>query len=337
MAAQATRPRTTRKTPRAGTQSVPLTRLTILDALRSWVIPTAVGVVSMVVFVIYNIGVLDEPPAVTIVGAGALLVVLFYGVRGFVEAGASSTLAVALAVFAVLWGGTTFYPFYRAINPGTPTFKAALTPHVPVTLPLQGKPGRYYAFVEGHFLPSQGRENRTAVYHIALGGEGTTDRLLEGTFSQEWRSQRVGAGRRSTVVPSLHEITQVRDFIDDPDGRPLTATLQDVSPGLRDTVSLRLYAETLPTWLLIFLGAATMIAAVVVDTWREKGQRDGLMLTLTAATLIALVVFCRSSTRVPGFPQFLIAALLGALGGAVAGSLLWWLTKPLRRYLPRLT
>ena len=84
--------------------------------------------------------------------------------------------------------------------------------------PLHDKPGHYSVIVEGHFLPVEGQQNRTAAYNIALGHDGATDRVLAGAFNQEWRSQRIGAGRRSSLVPSLHQTTEVRDVIDDPDG-----------------------------------------------------------------------------------------------------------------------
>jgi hypothetical protein len=316
-------------------QSAPLTGLIILDALRSWVIPSAAAAVGLVVFVLYNVELLEQAFAVTAIGALALLVVLFYGLRGFAQHRVAGRLTAVLIAFALLWSAATFYPFYRAINPGTPVYSTTLSRSGgPVTLPLHERPGRYSIVVEGHFLPSQGHQNRTARFSIALGRGGSTDRMLEGTFSQEWGSQRVGAGRRSSLVPVMHQSTQALDEIDDPDGRDLTVKLTDLSPEVGNDVNLRLYAEEVPRWVLLALGGLTVAGAVLIDAWRPKGTSEGLMVTLTTAALVGIVVFRASAAAAPGFPQLAIAALLGTLVGALGSSLLWRMTQPLRRYLP---
>lgn len=334
MKAQASKSRPKSSSRRKPTQSAPLTQMLVLGALRTWVIPALAIVGGLAIFVIYNVGVIDEPPAVTIVGGLALLTVMFAGVRGFFEDHVSVAMIGVIAAFAVLFGASTFYPFYRTLNPGTPVFSTELKRGAATTLPLHGKPGHYSVVFEGYFLPVEGRQNRTAAYNITLGHEGTPDRVFSGAFSQEWRSQRIGAGRRSSIVPSLHQTTEAREIIDDPDGRDLTMTMTDLSQGVRDNVSVRLYADTVPQWALIALGVLTLAGALLVDSWRPGGTNEGLMGTLTAATLVSVVIFARSTVATPGFPQLIIAALVGTLVGAIAGSLLWRLTFPLRKLLP---
>lgn len=334
MKAQASKSRAPRSPGRKPTQSAPLTKMIVLDALRTWVVPTVAAVVGLVVFVVYNIGVVPEAAAVTIVGGVALLTVLFAGLRGLLDEIPNGRLSGVLAVFALLFALSAFYPFYRTLNPGTPFFSTELKRGAATTLPLHDKPGRYSVIVEGHFLPVEGQQNRSAPYSIALGHEGTTDRVLAGTFSQEWRSQRIGAGRRSSIIPSLHQTTEVRDLIDDREGRDLTMALTDLAPGVRDGVLVRLYAESVPEWLLIAAGVLTLAAAMLLDSWRPKGANEGLLGTLTAATLVSVVIFGRSSVSTPGFPQLIIAALVGTLVGAIAGSLLWRLAFPLKKFLP---
>jgi len=334
MKAQASKSRAKRSPGRKPTQSAPLTQMLVLDALRTWVIPTLAVVAGLVIFVVYNIGVIDEAPAVTVVGGLALITVLFTGVHGFLGDHLSGRMIGVLALFTVLFGVSAFYPFYRTLNPGTPVFSTDLKRGATATLPLHDKPGHYSVIFEGHFLPVEGKQNRTAAYSIALGHEGVTDRVFTGAFNQEWRSQRIGAGRRSSIVPSLHQTTEVRDVIEDPDGRDLTMALTDLSQGVRDSVSVRLYSETVPQWMFVALGILTLAAALLVDSWRPKGASEGLMGTLTAATLMSVVIFGRSTVATPGFPQLIIAALVGTLLGAIAGSLLWRLTFPLKKFLP---
>jgi len=336
MKAQANKARAKASPRRKPAQSAPLTQMLILDALRTWVIPTLAVVVGLVIFVVYNIGALDEGPAVTIVGGVALLTILFTGVRGFLEDMPSGVLLGLLVLFTVLFVSGAFYPFYRTLNPGTPDFSAELKRGVVATLPLHTRPGHYNVIFEGHFLPVEGQQNRTATYSVALGHDSATDRVMAGVFSQEWRSQRIGAGRRSSIIPALHQSNETRETIDDPEGRDLTMTLTDLSQGVRDSVSVRLYAEIIPQWVFAVVGVLALATAVLIDSARPKGASDGLLGTLTASTLVSVAIFVRSTVATPGFPQLVIAALVGTLVGAIVGSILWRLTFPLKKYLPAL-
>lgn len=336
MKAQAKKAGAKRRTAHRPTQTAPLTRMIVFDALRTWVLPALAIGIGLVVFVLYNVDLVDEAVAVTTIGALALLVLLFFGLRSFAEQRVDATLGVVLITFAVLWSATTFYPFYRARNPGTPVFSAKLSRNGgPAIVPLQGKPGHYNMMVSGHFTPVEGRQNRTATYHIML-GDGTTDRLLEGIFNEEWRSQRIGTGRRSSVVPVKSQTTQVPVAVDDPEGRNLTLTLKDLSPTVGDTVTVDFYKEIVPLPVLIALGVLSLAGASLVDAYRPKGAGEGLMGTLTVATLVAIVVFRASSAAAPGFPQLVVATLLGTLAGAIGGSILWRLTLQLKKRVPAL-
>jgi hypothetical protein len=315
-------------------QNARLTQMVIFDALRSWVIPTVAGVGIFVIYVLYNIELIDPRLAVGVTGVLALLVLLFYGLRGFFDEQPEGRRAALLAGFALLWCAVTIYPFYRAVNPGTPLFSTELQRGgAPVTVPLRDHPGRYSLYVEGHFLPTQGRENLTATYHIALGHDGETNRILEGTFRHEWGSQRVGAGRRSSLVPVMHESNIVLDELDDPDGHDLTLQLKDLSEGVRDAVTVHVYSPGVPKGVLIALALLTIAAAMGVDTWREKGSSDGLMATLTIAALVGVTVFRNATSAVPGFPQVIVGGVAGTIGGAIGGWLLSQVARPLRQYM----
>lgn len=329
-AARSRRPRAARKP----VQTAPLTQMVVIDALRSWVIPSLAAALVFVIFVTYNLGLVDDASAVTSVGIISLLTVLFFGLRSFLAQRVEGKVPLILAGFALLWCAAAMYPFYRTVNPGTPVFATQLTRNAPaVTLPLRGQAGRYSVMVEGYFPPPEGRTNRTATYSIALGHEGTTDRVLQGTFSQTWGTQRIGAGRRSSLVPTMHQTTQVHEIIENPEARDLTLQLTNLSPGVRDSLDIRVYAENLPQWALIVLSVMAVAGAVVIDAWRPKGANEGLMTTLTVAAFVGIGVFRVSTPVNPGFPQLAVAALMGTLAGALGGSLLWRLGQPLRKYI----
>jgi len=336
MAAQARKAHSKQQRGRKGAQTAPLTRMVVTDALRTWIPPTAAAVVGLVIFVLFNIGIVEEASAVSIVGSLALLLLLFYGVRSFTEQAVPMTVAAALVVFVVLWGTAIYYPFYRTLNPGDPLFTKELARNQSVTVPLAGKAGHYSVLTEGHFTPVQGQQNRTAVYHIEVGHGGAADTVLEGTFEQEWRQERIGAGRRSSVVPALHQKTRHRNEVDDSDGHDLTLKLADLSAEAGDKVTVRVYDELMPQWLLIALGGITLLSALLVDGFRPKGQHEALTSTLTAATLVGLAVFCKSAPAAPGFPQLIVAAVAGVLVSAVSGFIFARVTQPIRRVLPAL-
>jgi hypothetical protein len=330
--------RSRRRQPARGkrAQTAPLGRMLVTDALRTWVFPSAAVAAAFTVFVIYNVGLVEEAFAVTTVGLLALAVILFYGLRGFAAQRIDGVTAALLIGFGVLWIAATVYPFYRAVNPGTPLFSTELArTGGPVTVPVHGKSGHLNMVVEGHFLPSSDRMNRTATYAIALTHDGSSDRILEGTFSQTWGEQRIGAGRRSSMVPVMNQTVQVLHPIDDTDGHDLILKLTELSPGVRNAVTVRVYTEGLPQLALVLLSILTIAAALVIDAWRPKGDSEGLMVMLAVATAVAVATFRTSTQATPGFPQLVIAALMGTLAGAIGGSVVWRATQPLRRYLVR--
>ncbi len=333
MKSNAARSRPLPRSARKSTQTAPLTQMLLTDALRTWVLPVIAGIAGFVMFVLYNVELVEDASAITTIGLLALLTVLFFGLRGFAEYELDGGTLPLLIAFAAWWLVAGAFPFYRTVNPGTPLFSAQLTVHgAPVTVPLQGQPGHYSLIIEGHFLPSDARSNRTATYSMVLGHQGATDHIVQGTFTQTWGSQRIGAGRRSSLVPTMHEVTRAREIIDNTEGRDLTLQLTDLSAGVRDSLTVRLYAETVPQWVLLAAGLVALLGAVVVDARRPKSKSDGLMTTLTVATFISVLVFRVSSPVTPGFPQLVVAVLMGTLVGAIGGSLVWRLAVPLRRY-----
>jgi hypothetical protein len=324
--ASKTRPSRNKRTAR-GTD---LDHVVRLEALRTWVVPTLAAALGFLTFVLYGVEVLPQPAAITTIGFLALIVLLFFGLRHYIGAHVPGREAALVAVFVALWSVAAAYPYYRTINPGTPVFAGELRrDSAPVTVPLRGASGRYGMFVDGHFVPAQGKESRTAAYRIAVGHDGQTDRIVEGEFRQEWGTQRVGSGRRSSLVPVLHQTTHALTTIDDPDGRDITLSLLDLSPVGGDSVSIRLYAGGLSNALLIIVSIAAVVAAISLDLL-TAGTSEGLLTTLTLATLIGVAVFRASGTATPGIPQLIVAALAGTVGGALAGPLVWRLGRRVR-------
>jgi len=304
----------------------------VLDALRSWVVPVLGLVISAAAFILYTAGILAEAAAVTTVGLAALLTVLFYGLRSFLPYRLDTSTLGLLVAFALLWAAAAGYPLYRAVNLGAPLFTTELTRNgPPVSLPFHHHAGRYGLAIEGHFRAADGHVNRTAAYKLRLGHDGTNDLVIQGAFSQTWGTRRIGSGRRSSLVPSLREVTLLRDAIDNPSGSDLTLQLSELSPALRDAITVRVYSGGAPLWVWIAVGVFVLAGAIMVDARRPKEANEGLMTMLTVATAVGIMIFRASSAATPGFPQLAVAALMGSLAGAIGGTLIWRLTQPLHR------
>ena len=308
-----------------------LDALARLEALRTWIVPTIAAGLGFLTFVLYGVEVIPQPVAITVIGFLALLVLLFFGLRHYIGTRLTGREAALVALFIALWSVAAAYPYYRTINLGAPVFAADLRRGgAPVTVPLGGAAGRYGMFVDGHFVPAQGKESRTATYRIAVGHDGQTDRIVDGEFRQQWGTQRVGSGRRSSLVPVLHQTTHVLTTLDDPDGHDLTLALLELSPAAGDSVSVRLYAGGLPNALLVVLGIAAVVVAIGLDLLAAAATSEGLLTTLTLATLTGVAAFRASATATPGIPQLIVAALAGTVGGAIAGPLVWRLGRRVR-------
>jgi hypothetical protein len=314
-----------------------LTHLIVLHAVRTWVVPTLTITVATVVYLASNLGAIAPQPAITIIGSMLLLLALFWGLRDFLDPDTAPVLRVVLAVFTMLWCAAIYVPFYLTLNPGQPLFSAELhRGAAPVTVALNRQPGPYRMIVESHFTSTERMHSQAATYRIAVAHDGVTERLAEGTFHQDWHNQRVGAGRRSFLVPAMSETTEVLNVFDDPDGHDVSIQLTELSPEVGDSVKVRLYREHIPEWGLVAMALAITLAAMALDGYRPKTASPGVLTTVTFGAALGVATMRASSAATPGFPQLVVGAVLGVIGGAAGGALLSRLGRPLLRYLPDL-
>jgi hypothetical protein len=314
------------------TPSASLTRLTMIDALRTWVVPALTLPAAMIIYILYNLDLIDRVASVSATGVLALATVLWAGLRGFISERTSGRLTLLLIGYAAIWGVGTIIPFEAVIEPGALLLSRQLRPHESVPLPIEGHPGRYRLIVEGTFAANQTHGNRFAHYRLALAAGDAPTRLLEGDFSEEFVQQRLGR-RGTTTVRDLHT-AEVHDFsVADPGG--LRLSVNDISPpDAISTISVELYRQRISPAILVGIGLLLIAGAVVIDAWRPRDQAEGLLTTLTLGTLVTITTLGSWGGPHPGIGQLAIQSLLGAIAGGLAAMVLGPLTRPLVRRLP---
>ncbi|HVN84276.1 MAG TPA: hypothetical protein VMW17_05465 [Candidatus Binatia bacterium] len=307
-----------------------LTQLTILDALRTWVVPAVTLPGALIIYVLYNVEMVERELSVTILGVLTLITLVWLGVRGFIHERTSQRTAVIVGAYALMWMAATTVPFLALVDPGSPIFSAPLHANDTVTLPLENRPGEYRLVVEGAFAPTSGQSTRLAHYRLSLRGGGG-EQSLEGRFSERFLQQRLGR-RGSATVRDLHTATQ-HDVVSD--GTPLTLALSELAPiDTINSVTVHLYPERFPK--VVFVGVAILLAAgaVVVDAWRSREQTSGLLTTITLGAVFAIAGLRWWGGPHPGFGQLAVEGLIGGVAGSLTAVALDRLVRPLLRRLP---
>ncbi|HUI27712.1 MAG TPA: hypothetical protein VL403_16635 [Candidatus Kryptonia bacterium] len=311
--------------------SATLTQLTILDAVRTWVVPAVTAPLALVLYVLFNVEVIEREAAVSALGLLVIVTVLWIGVRGFISERTGTRLAALLTAYVAVWSIATALPFLAIVNPGPPLFKAPLHANESVTLPVAGHTESYRLVVEGGFAPSAGQSARLAHYRLTLSGSGSGEQVLEGNFSERFLQQRLGR-RGTATVRDLHTATQ---HSIEAAGQPLMVTLNELAPpDVIASLTIQLFPERFPQLLFLGLGVVLVAASAVVDRWRPRDQTEGLMTTVTLGTLLSIVALRWWGGPHPGFGQLAVEGLLGGVAGSVVAMVLHRIGQPLLRRLP---
>ncbi len=319
-----------RDTPRSARTS--LTHLTILDAFHGWVIPALTAPAGLLLYVLYNIELLDRAPAVIGLSLLTLATVLWAGLRSFISERTSTRLALLLAVYAIVWAATTSVPLLATIDPGAPLFTEQLREHDTTKLPLEGRTGNYRLVVQGAFGPSQTKSARQAHYRLALAVGDAPAQALEGDFTERYMQQRLGR-RGSTTVRDVH--TERQHDIQVAGDKPVSVTLSDIAPADTITsVTLQLYPDRFPMILFASFSLLLACGAVVIDAWRPRGESEGLLTTLTLATVLSIASLSLWGGPHPGFGQLAGYTLQGSVVGTILAMAVARLARPLVHRLP---
>ena len=287
----------------------------VLEALQTWVVPTASIGGAALFWLLSALDVWSEAVAVVGVAAALLVLALFASFRAyfFEQTGRGRQVSVA---FALAWGTFVFAVFYRHNFPGAPLATAMLR-EGSEALSLTHA-GLYSVVVDGRFTAGQGQSNRTGHYHIETSAQ-SAGPAIDGTFEDRFGYQRIG--RRGTA-PVEYQHTSQRHVVRLPQAASLRVT--EIDPSLEPALQVTVYAAIDP-WIFPVFGLAGILGALVLEKWLDG---DGSATMAASATFFVVDQYLRWAAPHPQMRSLIGAILVGGIIGAPLAALVW-------RYVPR--
>lgn len=291
-------------------QSPPIGRALVMEALESWVVPTAALTIAALFWLMSAIDVWPEPVAVVGIAAALLVVAMFAGLRQHLFAEDPRHRHAALA-FAVVWGAVLFASFYRYNFPGSPLAAGVLRAGGDaIAVPA----GLDAVVADGHFVAQQSQGNRLGHYHLEVVADSSASVPIDGNFEDSFAHQRLGR-RGSTTVEIQH--TSQRHVVSVPSAARLRLTELDSSldPELRVAV----YSASNP-WIFPILGAVGIALALVLEKWFDG---DGSATMAAGVTFFVVYEYLNYASPHPQLRSLIGAILIGGIIGAPLAALLW--------------
>ncbi len=315
--------------PRAATPN--LTALLVLDALRTWVIPTVAGVVIVAAAGLGATELMPESGALATAIGAAIVLLAYVGMRPLLAADVPRRDQLVGAGLALVWFIACYVPFYTRIFPGAPLVDgveiSSAGTGLPLRIPAAGAPA-VDVVVTGH-LPANPTGGVAPPVHYRMDVENAagTHETLEGQFEDSLKTQRLG--RRGTTTVHQTHVAELR-VLGNPGRGDLTITHLTLDPATAPPVNVTAYAHPLPGWIVLTIGVLALLAAVVAfDRLGAVQETDGALTLATTAVIGAAVVFWTSNVVHPDFRTLVGSAIFGGPVGFAAGALVWWAAKKL--------
>jgi hypothetical protein len=302
-----------------------------LDTARHWLVPGGASLAIAGAAALAWLGLIAVSGALA-VSIGALLVLLFYiGVRPLVAADAARRAQAIAAGLALFWLTACYLPFHARIFPGTPLVDGvevtAAGGGLPVHIPASG-----HAAIDLLLEGKLGQNPTGGVappvhFRLTVGGGDPTPQVVEGTFEDSLRTQRLG--RRGTAVVHQTHSAEMR-VLPNPSRQDLTVTQLVLEPENAQPIRISAFAHPLPGVVVLTLAALVLLAVVVAfDRLGPVPDTDGALTLATAAVIGAIVIFWTSNAVHPDFSTLIGSAIFGGPLGFAAGALVWWIAKRL--------
>ena len=302
------------------TQSPPIFRVMMLEALESWVVPTLSLTAAALFWLLSAIDVWSEPLAVVGVAGSLLVLALFASFRQYMFAEDTFRRYASLG-FGCGWGVLLFVTFYLYNFPGAPIVDGVLrSGGEAISLPA----GAHALVIDGRFVATQGQGNRLGHYRLEITPSGGTPFSIDGNFEDSFAHQRLG--RRGTTVVEIQHTSQ-RHFINPPSAA--NVRLAEVDPSLEPEVRIAAY-PAMNRWLFPVLGVAGMIGALAFEKWLDG---DGSVTMAVCVTFFVVHEYLSWASPHPQLRSLIGAILVGGFIGAPLAAIVWWVVP--RRWIVR--
>lgn len=297
----------------------------------TWAIPAAAGVGIIAAVLLTVTGVVPLASGLGATVLGALVLLLYIGLRPLVTESHSARDRALGAALGAVWLLACYLPFHLRLVPGTPLVAEAALETSGRGLPLRIPAAGHHAIdllLGGKLAPAPaGGLAPPLHYHLSIEGADGQTRVIEGTFEDTLRTRRMGR-RGTAVVHHLH--TEDFRVLANPAGGDLTVTQLTLEPENAQPVTLSAFPHPLPGGLVLGLAVVTLLAATVAfDRLGPVTATDGALTLATAAVVGTAVIFWTSDAVHPDFQTFIGSAIFGGPVGFAAGALVWWIAKRL--------
>jgi hypothetical protein len=292
------------------------------DALGSWGIPVAAGVVAIVAATATSLELVDPSVGLAVAVVGLLVVMIE---RSLHPALAAATPGPALvAAIGLGWVVACYLPFHGLFFPGPP-LHAPITLHagdraLPVSLPAHDHSAVDF-LLEAELPPNPAGGTAIPVQYTIVVEDGAQARqTLTGRFDESLRTQRLGRRGTATVIQAHHA---ERRLVSNAAGGDLTITTVGLDPSDGASVTVTAHVHRLPsTPVLVVLALALLGAAVAVDA-RIIPESDGSLTHMTGAALGTALMLWTSNTVHPTVSSLIGSIIFGGPLGFGAGALVW--------------
>ena len=295
------------------TQSPPIVRVMVIDALKSWVIPALTVGACAVFWLSSSFDLLSDAATVRGIGGSLLVLVLFLSFQTYLFAEDSQHRILSFA-FVIFWAVAMFASFYRHDSPGPPLASGALRADGQA-LPVPGG-SRLSIVVEGQFNAAEGRANRSGRYRLELVPDGGPAQSLEGMFEDRFDQRRLGR-RGSTTVEVQH--TSERHVVDAIGFTGVKLRLSEIDKSLTQELRVAVYPAPNP-WLFPLLGVAGIVGALALEKWFDG---DGSALMGVSVSFFVVDQYLRWAPPHPQLKPLIGAILVGSFLGAPLAAVLW--------------
>jgi hypothetical protein len=309
---------------------VPLAALTAMDALRNWGIPGALVVVIAAVAGLSTAELVSTPAALAWTIAAALLLLLYIGERPLLTGTHSLQDRALGAALAAIWFAACYLPFHARLFPGRALVEnaqiSASGAGLPLRIPASGSRA-IDVLLEGKLDASPTGGAAPPVRYVLTIETGDGTRTLDGLFEDRLATRRLG--RRGTAVVHQSHTADVR-VLTNPGRGDLSVTHVVLEPETSQAITISAYVHPLPGTIVLALGTAVLLAAVIAfDRLGPGADTDGALTLSTAAALGTALIFWTSNAVHLDYPALIGSVIFGGPIGFAAGAILWWTAKRL--------